>query len=202
MTSLGVATAPFAGRGGAVLADGGAASVAQVGPGALAELGGPALGVVSFGGVLLVGVLLLTVSERTIERAVETHADWSPVSVIYGGFAFVLVGFMAGYAMAQAARLEVTGTPLHLTAVVGATGVGALAGFGYVVLGTWLTELEGARRPWVGVVVGAAVGAVPWLVLPFWPALFVWGAVAAVGLGSPTRNWVHDERTVDSEQNA
>jgi hypothetical protein len=43
------------------------------------------------------------------------------------------------------------------------------------------------------------VSALPWLALPALPALAVWTLVAAVGLGSPTRHYIHDDRSVRTE---
>lgn len=155
-----------------------------------------------FAVVLAIGTVLVARYDARVDRAVDQTADWSPLAVLYGLFAFVLVSVIALYVITQVARLNVVGAPLLAITAVGAGSVTILATFGYVVLGTWLTEIEGARRPWPGAVVGAVLGAVPWLVLPTMPALAVCALVAAVGLGSPTRNWVHASHAVDTDRTA
>lgn len=163
---------------------------------ALLELSGPARGTLSFVIVLLVGVGLLARREAAVERAVDLTVDGSPLAVVYGIIAFGLLAFVGGYALTQAVELAPgTVVPQVLLALVGLAAV-VLGGFGYAVLGTWLTEIEGHRRPWPGVVLGAVLSAIPWLVLPGVAAVMGWILLAAVGLGSVTRHWIHGERTV------
>jgi hypothetical protein len=89
-----------------------------------------------------------------------------------------------------------------LSVVSLAAGIGAvfaLAGLGFLVVGTLVTELNGPRQPWTGLVVGAAASAVAWLVLPTLAGVVAWFLVTAVGIGGATRKWVHatrDERAV------
>lgn len=178
----------------------GAPVVAQFGGlSALLELSGPARGALSFALVLLVGVGLLIRREAAVDRAVDLAADGSPLAVVYGLIAFGLLGFVAGYLLTQTA--EFAPEPGLIQAILVLAGLAAvvLGGFGYAVVGVWITDIEGARRPWPGAVLGAALSAVPWLVLPGVVALLGWMLLAAVGLGSVTRHWVHGERTVESE---
>jgi hypothetical protein len=169
---------------------------AQVG---LADLSGPTRGALSFALVLLFDVALLARRPATVDRAVDRVLDGSPAAVLYGLVAFALVAVFGSYGLSQVARVGVAPTALRPvgTVVVG-TALAALAAFGYLVVGTALTGIEGARRPWVGAVVGAVLSALPWLVLPVLPALACWTLVAAVGLGAPTRHYVHDARTVET----
>ena len=179
------------------------AAAQSVDPVAFVDLSGPARAAVSFVLVALFGAALLSVRGPAVDRAVDRTVEGSPVAVFYGLLAFGLFGFVAGYLLTQALSLGLGGPVLRWvgTAVVGA-GALTLAGFGYTVVGTWLTEVEGPRRPWPGAVVGAVLSALPWLVLPAVPALVVWIAGAAVGLGSTTRHWVHGARDVEAERNA
>jgi hypothetical protein len=174
----------------------------QVGdPSALFGLSGPVLSALSFVSVLAVGVVLLRWRGPLVDRAVDRVVDGSPVAVVYGFMAFGLVAFAAGYLTTQVPTFAPAPGPVRTAgSLLSAVALVALAGFGYLVLGTYLTQLEGGRRPWPGVVVGAALSAVPWTVLPTLPALAVWVAVSAVGLGSPTRHWVHDTRTAERER--
>jgi hypothetical protein len=172
-------------------------TLAQAG---LAGLPGPARGALSFAVVLVVGVGLLSLRPATVERAVDRAAEGSPLAVVYGVVAFGLVALVGSYGLSQGARVGVDAATLRLvgTLVVG-LALSALGAFGYLVVGTLLTQIEGARRPWLGAAVGAVVSALPWLALPALPALAVWTLVAAVGLGGPTRHYVHAERTVETE---
>lgn len=173
--------------------------VGQGGLSTLLELSGPARGALCFVFVLLVGVGLLTWRAPTVDRAVDLTVDGTPLAVIYGVVAFGLLTFVGGYVFTQLARVAPSAAVLQAALAGVGLGAVALGGFGYLVLGTWITEIEGTRRPWPGAVVGAGISAVPWLFLSTWPATGAWLLLAAFGLGSVTRNWVHGERTVESE---
>lgn len=148
----------------------------------------------------LFGAGLLARRGATVERAVSRAVGGSPVGFVYGVLAFVLVAFVGGYVVSQAARVGLGGTVLlsAVTVLLGGATL-TLAGLGYTVVGTRLTGIEGSRRPWPGAVGGAVLSALPWLVLPSLPAAVVWIAVAAAGLGPLTRRWIHGERTVETE---
>lgn len=170
------------------------------GPPGLADAPGPVLAAVSFAFVLAFGVGLLSWRPDAVDRAVDRTVDGSPLAVVYGLVAFALVAVVGGYGLSQAARAGLDGATLRwLGALVVGTALAALASFGYLVVGAYVTEIEGPRRPWIGAVVGAVASAVPWLALPTLPALAVWTLVAAVGLGGPTRHYVHDDRSVPAE---
>ncbi|WP_435183648.1 hypothetical protein [Halobellus sp. EA9] len=174
---------------------------AQIGdPSALFGLSGPAYAGLSFVSVLIAAVTLIDRREDFVDRAVDRVGSTSLIAVFYGLLPFALVGFIGGYVLSQAARVGVGGATMvqGWVLVVGLVGA-SFAGLGYLVVGTVLTEMEGARRPWHGAVVGSVLSAVPWLVLPTLPAILVWFLVPAIGLGAPTRRWVHGARTVESE---
>lgn len=154
----------------------------------------------SFLTVLVSGGALLVARGGFVERAVDRVVDGSPLSALYGIIPFFFVAFAGGYALSQFARAGVGG-PLLVrgwSLLVVVAGVG-FVGLGYLVVGTYLTEVEGERRPWHGAVIGAVLGALPWLVLPTVPAVAVWVLGAAAGLGAPTQRWVHGKRTVETE---
>ncbi|MFB6252073.1 MAG: hypothetical protein ABEI27_10395 [Halobellus sp.] len=176
---------------------------------ATAQIGGPSLifglsgrvyAGLSFLTVLLTGIGLLVGRDGFVGRAVDSAIEGSPLAVLYGVLPFVFVAFVGGYAMSQLARAGIVSPLLSrgwslLTVLVG-VGFG---GLGYLVVGTYLTEIEGERRPWHGAVVGAVLSALPWLFIPTLPALLLWFLGAAAGLGASTRRWVHGERTVEAE---
>ena len=165
----------------------------------LLELSGPVYGLLS---VVLVGLTaagLVARREADVHRAVDLMREGSPLAVLYGVIAFGLVAFVGGYIISQLGRVTTRAAVFQFVLVLAAFAAVVLSGFGYLVVGTWLTELEGRRRPWSGAAIGAGLSAVPWIVLPRVPAVLGWILVAAVGLGSVTRAWVHGERTVDSE---
>jgi hypothetical protein len=171
--------------------------VALPGP---ADTPGTGLAVASFALVLTSGVGLLAWRPAAVDRAVDRTADESPLAAGYGVVAFVLVALVGGYVLSQAARAGLDGTTVRwLGVLVLGTALTALGSFGYLVVGAYLTEANGPRRPWVGAVVGAVVSAVPWLALPTLPALVVWTLVAAAGLGGPTRHYIHDDRSLQTE---
>ena len=170
-----------------------AALPAQVDPSVLADLSPAGRALVSFVVVLVVATGLLNWRAETVERAVDRTA--------YGLAAFGLVAAITAYGLSQVARAGLDGRAVGVGAVVVVGGaLSALGALGYLVVGSLLTEFEGPRRPWVGAVVGAVLSAVPLLALPTLPALAVWTLVAAVGVGSPTRHYIHSERTVERER--
>ena len=174
---------------------------AQIGDlSALFGLSGEVYAGISFLIVLVSGVALLVGRDEFVERAVDRVVDGSTLSVLYGVIPFLLVAFAGGYALSQFARAGVGGPLLVrgwslLVLVIGA----GFVGLGYLLVGTYLTQIEGERRPWHGAVVGAVLSALPWLLLPAMPAALLWALGAATGLGAPTQQWVHGERTVETE---
>lgn len=176
-------------------------AVAQIGdPSALLDLSGPVYAGLSFLSILVAAVVLLDRRERTVDRAVDRAIQGLPLAAVYGIIPFAAVVFIGGYVLSQSARAGVTNR--ILVVVLGIAVVGAivtLAALGYLVIGAYITELEGERRLWTGAAVGAALSALPWLVLPTLPAVATWVVLAAVGLGGTTQRWVHGKRTVETE---
>lgn len=169
------------------------------GLGVLLDLPGPALGALSFALVLLVGTGLLIWRPGAVDRAVDLTVEGTPLSIIYGVIAFGMVAFVGGYLITQLGQVATSAALLQVS--VGLVGLAAVAlgGFGYAVFGTWLTQVEGDRRPWPGVALGAALSAAPWAVLPPLGAALAWILLAAVGLGNATQDWIHSDQPTESE---
>lgn len=170
----------------------GVATAQSLGPSVVTEAPASLRAVASFVLVLLFGGGLLYRYGGFVERSVDSSKEQLLLSVVYGVIAYGLVGFVCVYAYSQLARLGTGGAVLS-TVAVATVGIVALtlAGLGFVVVGTLLTDLQGRRQPWVGLVIGAAVSAVAWLALPLLPGLVAWLVVTAFGIGGPTRRWVH-----------
>lgn len=169
-------------------------------PSVLVDLSGPVRAALSFLLVLTASVALLIRREGTVDQAIDRMAEGSPVAIVYGLMPFGLVVFLVGYLFSQIGRIG-TGSQVIQSGgmLIASIAVSMLVGFGYLVVGAYLTQIEGSRRSWPGAVIGATLSAVPWLVLPVLPAAVVWFLGAAVGLGSQTRHWVHGARTVEAE---
>ena len=172
----------------------------SIGPSTAIDAPASVRAVVSFVLVLAFGGVLLSRYEGFVDRSIDASRDRLLVSVVYGAVAYGLVGFVSLYGYTQLVRLGVGGAVLSVVSL--AVGVGAvftLAGLGFLVVGTLVTELNGPRQPWTGLVIGAAVSAVAWLALPTLAGVVAWFLVTAVGIGGATRKWVHatrDERAV------
>jgi len=169
---------------------------------AVVELPGPARAVGSFLLVLLFGGGLRYRYGGFVDRSVDACMDRPGVAVVYGLMAFGFVAFAGGYASSQLSQLPVGSVPLATVAVTVAGFVAlVLAGLGYAVVGTLVTDVRGRRRPWQGLVLGATISAVGWLFLPFLGGVLAWVLVASFGIGGPTREWFHSDRRVESSSN-
>lgn len=187
---------------GVLVAAPGVATAQPLGPSVVTDAPASVRAVASFVLVLLFGGALLYRYEGFVDRSVDSSKERLLVSVVYGVIAYGLVGFAAAYLYSQVARLGGGVTVSTVAVAVVGLAVATLAGLGFVVVGTLLTELQGPRQPWTGLVVGAAVSAVTWLALPLTAAVVAWLVVTAVGIGGATRKWVHASQTraVDPEQ--
>ena len=176
----------------------GTAAAQSLEPVALTEAPGVAWATASFALVLLFGGVLLYRDDGFVERSVDASLERPGVAVVYGLMAFGFLLFAGGYASSQLARLGSSGDALSMAAL-GVAGVAALvlAALGYLVLGTLITDLRGARRPWHGLLLGAGISAVGWLVLPLLGGLATFVLLAAFGVGGPTRRWFHTPRRIE-----
>lgn len=175
----------------------GVAAAQPVDTGALAGASGAVRAAASFGLVLLVGGGLLYRYGEFVDRSVDASMNRPHVAVVYGAMAFGLVALVGGYAVSQLARAGLGGTGLVLAGGGAAALVGlVLAALGFLVLGTLITDLRGNRRPRHGLVLGAALGAAGWLLLPLVGGALAWLLLAAFGIGGPTRRWFHTPRRV------
>jgi len=155
----------------------------------------------SFVLVVLFGVVVLSWSRRFVAGSVEASMDQPHVSVVYGLIAYGLVGFLGFLLLMQLSLVGLTDSSLVYVAggLVG-VGMSVLAGLGYAVVGSAIVELAGERRLYNGLVLGAILSALALLVFPPLVGLLAWVVLAALGVGGPVRRWMHDERTVATEQ--
>lgn len=174
----------------------GVAAAQPVDPTIVTEAEGHWLALASFGLVTLMGALFLFRAGARVDRAVDATFAQPIVAIVYGGMAFAMVVFTSLYATYLLSQVGLVDTRFaYLVVVILVGGASALAGFGYAVVGTLLTDIQGARRPWQGLLLGATISALGWLALPFLWALLAWLGVAAIGIGGSTREWVHRDPT-------
>lgn len=131
-----------------------------------------------------------------IDGAVDASMDRPLTSTLYGLMAYGLLLFATGYLFSQlaGAGLESRIVWIAFAAAFGAV-VFSLCGYGFVVVGAWATDIIGTRDPWMGLVGVGIVIAVAWLLLPVILGAIVWFGVAALGIGGPTRLWIHEDVT-------
>lgn len=157
---------------------------------------------VSFTFVLAFGAAVLYRFGEFVDHSIDSSMEQPFVSFIYGVLAYVFVGFISAYTVSQVVQIGIAVTILTVVSLVFMGGIMlTLAGLGYTVIGARITEMQGERRPWLGLVIGATVSGLWWLFLPFLHGLLAWIVVAAVGVGGPTRSWLHDSRTAETELN-
>ncbi|WP_324759424.1 hypothetical protein [Haloarcula montana] len=173
----------------------------QMDPSILTDASGLLQGVVSFLLVLAAGWLILVRSPGRVDEAVDTLYDEPVRAVLYGAMAYAVVLLLGLYGVNQIVRIGVGGGRLAQIGVVGiGVAVLVLTGFGFLVLGTLLTDIQRERRPQYGLLVGATLSAVGWILLPLpWSAV-VWFGLAAFGIGGSARVWLHTDRTVETER--
>lgn len=172
----------------------------SLGPSSLVDVPGPVRAIGSVVAVALLGAVLVSRYGGFVDRAVEDTMDRPAIAIVYGLLAYAFVMFLTFYALDILSRIGAVGSPVAVVAlIIPVGGALILSSVGYVVVGAVVLDLYGDRNPWNGLALGAGLSGVGWLVLPFLGGLAVWLLVAAVGVGGPTRTWVHGERTVASE---
>lgn len=174
----------------------GTASAGPVDPTGLAEASGAVRAAASFALVLLFGGVLLYRYRGFVDRSTDASFERPRVAVVYGLMAFGLVAFGGVYVFSQLARLGGTVSLVGLGAM--ALVALTLASLGFAVVGTLITDVQGRRRPWHGLVLGAGISSVGWLLLPPLGGLLAWILIASFGLGGPTRKWFHTPRPVEA----
>jgi hypothetical protein len=129
-----------------------------------------------------------------IDAAVDASKANPLLSAVYGLIAYGLVAFFIVYAYSQVVRIGV-GTEVITVLAVVVLGVVllSLGGLGFVVVGAWLTDSFDIGDTWAGLVGVALASGLVLLVLPVGVGLLVWLGIAAVGVGGPTRAWMHAE---------
>jgi hypothetical protein len=170
----------------------GTVAAAGLDPATLADAPPPIRAVGAFVLVSLFGGGALFAFGGFLDGAIDASTDRPLHALVYGATFHAVVGLGGTYAYTQFARL-VAGATLPMTVVLAAAAVAWLvvAGVGFTVAGTVLTEFAGRRQPDLGVVVGAGTGAVLWFALPTWPALLASVLVVSYGIGGATKRWVH-----------
>ena len=178
-----------------------ASGVQAIDPSTIADAP-PTRAIGAFVFVALFGGLLLWRFDGFVDRAVDTSMERPAVSTAYGVAAHVCVLFFGVYFFGQVSRLSANGLVVAGAGAAVAVAVVGLAGLGLTVVGARLTELVGERRPWYGLVVGAALGAGAWLLPAVAAGLVVWILLVSVGIGGPTREWIHASRAPATETDA
>lgn len=185
----------------AALSPPGVAAALSVDVATVAGAPGPVQAVGSFLLVVLFGGAIRYRQSARLDRSVDALVDHPFSALPYGLFGYVLALVVGLSGITQLGRVGVVETVLGQgVALLLAAALMALTAFGFLVVGTLLTDLQGRRRPTVGILLGAALSGVGWLVLPALGAISVWVVVAAFGLGGAVRRWFHAERTVETER--
>lgn len=175
-------------------------SAQTIGPATLVEVPGVVRAIVSVLAVALIGWVLISRHEPFLDRAVGDTLDRPGIAVVYGLLAYAFVLFLTFYGLDILSRVGAVGSPLGLVVVaIPVVGTLLLSSLGYVVVGRLIFDIYGDSDPMHGLALGAALSGVGWLFLPFLGGLGVWVLIAAVGIGGPTRTWVHGEHSVATE---
>ena len=163
-------------------------------PGYLQALG-------SFLLVVLFGAVILRQSKASVQHSLEALHERPYSAVLYGLAAYLIALAVGLYGFSQLGRIGVADTFLGVlvTLVLGCV-LASLTAFGFLVVGTLIVDLQGHREPSYGLVLGASLSAIGWLVLSPAVGLAVWVLIASFGLGGAVRPWFHAERTVDTER--
>jgi hypothetical protein len=141
-------------------------------PALFVDAAGPTRAAVSFALTVVVAGWLVYAYGGRLDRAARTSLSRPLSSVLYGFVAFVLVGFVVAYGSTVLSTVGVDATVIGVLGAVTVVGVVlALSGLGFAVVGVWIAGALGLRDPLLGAV--------------------VWSAVVVVGIGGPTRAWVH-----------
>ena len=169
-----------------------ATAVPPVDPTVLADVSIPVRAVGSFVFVLLVGGAILVAAEGVVDRSVDASMETPLKSIAYGVSAQAVVALLGLYAIDQ---LTSIGPGSSIVATIGpwllVLAWSALAGFGFAVVGTGLTDVAGDRQLWSGLAIGAAVSAFVWALPTLVLGAAVWLLVASIGIGGPTRQWLY-----------
>lgn len=177
------------------------AVVQSVDASALSGLPGYLQAIGSFLLVVLFGGVILRQSEARVHRSLEALHERPFSAVPYGLVAYAVALTVGLYGFSQLGRVGVAGTLLgRLVALMLGGAMVLLTAFGFLVVGTLATDVQGQRRPTYGLVLGAALSTIGWVVLPTAGGLAVWVLIASFGLGGVVRLWFQAERTVETEQ--
>lgn len=152
--------------------------------------------------VLAFGGAMLYLFEEFALDAIDASMERPLVSMVYGVLAQGTVVFLGVYALSQVGRVAPGSAAPDVAAVAIGVLMLVIAGVGMVVVGTQVAGAAGAEGPWQGLVVGAAITAVVWLLPSFALALVVWSVLVGVGIGGPAKNWLHASRSVESERDS
>jgi len=174
--------------------------VGQLMPGVGTELSRPLRGLVSFVLVLVAGALVLRMRRNYVNESIDAISDSPATAVLYGIAGYVIVGIVGLYGATTLARLSVAGGVFVRVAIlISSAFVLVLTSFGFLVVGTLLTDIFGSRRPTYGLLIGAFLSAVSWVLLSPAGSIVSSLAIAAFGIGGSARIWIHSERTVETE---
>ncbi|MDS0222401.1 hypothetical protein NDI54_13720 [Haloarcula sp. S1AR25-5A] len=181
-------------------AEPGSLVVGQLGP--ATELSRPLRALVSFVVVLVIGALVLRLRRDSLDEAIDAISDSPATAVLYGVAGYVIVGIVALYGTTTLAQMSVAGGILvRLGIIIGGAFLLILTAFGFLVVGTLLTQLLRGRHPARGLLLGASLSAITWVLFSPAGSIVSSLAIAAFGIGGSARVWIHSERTVETELN-
>ena len=171
-----------------------------VDPTVLADASMPIRVVGAFVLVFVSGAALLSRSAGFVDRSVDALLGAPLRAAAYGAMAQVGVLLLGFYALSQLTGLGSIGPVLG---TVGSWGLVltfvVFAGLGFTVVGTAVTDAVGDRQDWSGLAIGATVAASVWVLPTLLASALVWTVVVAIGIGGPTRRWLHASKGGDPD---
>ncbi|NLV04619.1 hypothetical protein GOC83_00515 [Haloarcula rubripromontorii] len=174
--------------------------VGQLEPSVAAELSRPLRGLVSFILVVVSGAVILRLRRASVADSIDAISASPATAVLYGIAGYVIFGIVGLYGTTTLARLGVAGGVFVRLVVLASSAVFLLlTGFGFLVVGTLLTELLYHRQPSHGLLIGASLSALTWVLLSPAGSIVASLGIAAFGIGGSVRVWIHSERTVETE---
>ncbi|EMA08817.1 hypothetical protein SAMN05443574_12018 [Haloarcula vallismortis] len=177
--------------------------VGQLEPALAADLSRPLRALVSFILVLVSGAVILQLRRGSVDDAIDAISDSPATAVVYGIAGYVILAIVGLYGATTLAGLSVaSGILVRIVILIGSAFVLGLTSFGFLVVGTLLNDVFGNRRPSRGLLIGATLSAVTWLLFPPAGSIASSLAIAAFGIGGSVRVWIHSERTVETEVDA